>query len=57
MMDKKCGGCKYWEFTRHVGAPRETTKNTGVCKRFPPIADSKWPRTKPEEWCWEYAPA
>ena len=55
----ECRGCKYWEGIKGMrpNDPREYASSNGRCKRFPPIADSTWPKTRALEWCWEYTPA
>ena len=56
-MDKKCRTCKFWVGTKGPGGrDLESPRASGVCKRFPPIANFKWPKTRGTEWCWEYTP-
>ena len=37
-----CAECIYWDAA------------TFTCHCFPPIADHKWPQTKPTDWCGEF---
>ena len=53
--EKQCRTCKYWEAVKGpAGRTLESPRASGVCKRFPPIADFTWPKTRGNEWCWEY---
>lgn len=57
-MEWECRSCKYWEGIKGISPiePRESRNARGTCKRFPPVADSNWPKTQALEWCWEYTP-